>query len=489
MNVEKKPQENLGVGVDNLSNSFAERAVIGGVLKYGQDAYIEVSDLVRPNFFTIEPNRIVYECIQSIFEETPGANLEQATILSRSKTLGYGEFFYSPSEAKHLRALFNYDVLLENIQKEAVTVAKLAVAREIHGKMREVQKEIEAITGEESLGEILAIPENKLLDFAHLLDKENKIVKLGANATEWIDNLIANPRDCIGISTGLPVFDDLIGGGIRTGPPTFVAARMKSGKSFFGNFVGLNVAKRGIPVLLLDTEMDDEQQKARVFSRLAKIPKKRIEKGEFGQNPAEVKRMRDADVYLNSLPYEYINIAGTDFPTVLSLVRRWLVKTVGQTNGVTNDCLLIYDYFKLVDSSGLKRMEEHQALGFMLMTLNNFLIRHKVPCLSFVQTNRAGATEMNAETVSASDRIAMFCSSLSILSQKAQDEIDEDGRENGNRKLATVLTRNGEPLEEGDYINIAFDGDFCEFKELQTRNELKKDEENDYSSPAFDMDS
>ena len=53
-----------------------------------------------------------------------------------------------------------------------------------------------------------------------------------------------------------------------------------------------------------------------------------------------------------------------------------------------------------------------------------------------------------------------------------EDEIAQDGRENGNRKLVPEDFRFGPGLEDGDYINMELDGKFTSLKELKTRNQL-----------------
>ena len=46
-----------------------------------------------------------------------------------------------------------------------------------------------------------------------------------------------------------------IGGGLRRGTVNVIGARPKTGKTLLAQNMGMNIAKQGVPVLDLDTEM------------------------------------------------------------------------------------------------------------------------------------------------------------------------------------------------------------------------------------------
>jgi hypothetical protein len=99
-------------------------------------------------------------------------------------------------------------------------------------------------------------------------------------------------------------------------------------------------------------------------------------------------------------------------------------------------------------------MQEYQAIGFLMTGLHNFALRYKIPILAFIQLNRDGVTKESVEAVSQSDRVIWLCSNFSIFKKKSDEEIAQDGPENGNRKLVPVVARHGEGLSDGDYINF-----------------------------------
>ena len=156
--------------------------------------------------------------------------------------------------------------------------------------------------------------------------------------------------------------------------------------------------------------------------------------------------------------------------------------------GKANDCVIIYDYLKLMDSSEIQGdMKEFQVLGFMMTALHNLSLKYEIPILSFVQLNRDGISKESTDTASGSDRIIWLCSNFTIYKTKSDEEIAKDGIENGNRKLVPVIARHGRGLEDRDYINITLKGDCGKVVEGKTAFELDSsvsvtEEDDDYDN-------
>jgi hypothetical protein len=170
-----------------------------------------------------------------------------------------------------------------------------------------------------------------------------------------------------------------------------------------------------------------------------------------------------------------VSIAGQPFENILSIMRKWVYQEVGfDSNGRTKDCLIVYDYLKLMGSESISSsMQEYQVLGFQITQLHNFCVKYDVPCLSFVQLNRDGITKESTDVVSGSDRLIWLCTSFSIFKLKSAEEMADDTEENGNRKLVPIVARHGAGLDDGDYVNMNMFGKFGKIVEGQTRNELR----------------
>ena len=154
---------------------------------------------------------------------------------------------------------------------------------------------------------------------------------------------------------------------------------------------------------------------------------------------------------------------------------RWIIQKVGfDENGRVNDCMIIYDYLKMMTSENITaNLQEYQLLGFQNTSLHNFCVQYDCPCLAFVQLNRDGITKESTDVVSGSDRLIWLCTSFSIFKKKSEEEIAADTVEQGNRKLVPVVCRHGSGLEEGNYINMSMRGEIGRINEGITKDELR----------------
>lgn len=262
-----------------------------------------------------------------------------------------------------------------------------------------------------------------------------------------------------------------------------------TGKSMFGDAVAMHVSKNlNIPVLMLDTEMSKEDHLNRMLANISGVEINKISTGKFAENELDKEKVNKAAKLLKDIPYHYISIAGQPFENILSMMRKWIYQHVGfDENGKTNDCLIVYDYLKLMGSESITNaMQEYQVLGFQITKLHNFCVKYDVPCLSFVQLNRDGITKESTDVVSGSDRLIWLCTSFSIFKLKSDEEIAEDGIGNGNRKLVPVVARHGSGLDDGDYISIKMFGSIGKIEESLTRNEIHTRSQN--SENGFEID-
>ena len=246
--------------------------------------------------------------------------------------------------------------------------------------------------------------------------------------------------------------------------------------------MSFNIADQcDVPVLNLDTEMTREDHINRTLAMMTDVEINEIETGQFSQSPTKTDKITKAVNKLKNLKIFHKSIAGKPFEDQLSLVRRWLIKDVGlNEDGTAKDCVIFYDYLKLMDSQGMSQdMKEYQVLGFMMTQLHNFATKYKVPIVAFVQLNRDGITKETTDTASGSDRIIWLCSNFTIFKIKTDEEITEDGLAAGNRKLLPVISRHGGGLDDNDYINCHMEGQFAKIKEGKTRLELMKSDDSD----------
>lgn len=458
--------------MSELCDVGAERAVLAGIFQYGNLGLLEVSDIINSKTFTIESNKLIYNCAEHAIKNNP--QLDIPVFLSAAHDLGFSEHFCEKVEIEYLRSLSNFPIEFENIRGQAKKIKKLEITRGYESKLRQASNNLKKITGNETVSEIVAIAERPIFDFAKEFNGDDDRPKLiGENINDYVEFLKNNPNRQIGIPTPWYKFNKAVGGGLRRKTVTLIGTRTGVGKSTLGDNVGLYTSdKLGIPTLMLDTEMSEEEHQERLLANISRIPIDVIAEGRFVGNKYQEEKITAAAKKMSKLPYTYKSIAGKKFEEVLSIIRRWIFQEVGFENGRTKDCLIIYDYFKLMDSSQLGDLQEFQAIGFQISDMHNFCVEYDVPVLSFVQLNRDGIEKELTSTISQSDRLVWLATTVAIFKVKTEEEIQEAGELEGNRKMILVKTRHGKGLDEGNYINMNMQGEYCSIIELRTKAEV-----------------
>jgi replicative DNA helicase len=462
-----------------LSDIGTERAVLAGICKHGYTAYLDTSQLLKVSTFTVEINQIIFKCIEECLNKNDINKIDLPTILSAASNLGLSYIFEKPAEFDHLRAVLNFPLIeLDNLKNLAKKIGKLEVARTIIDQLELAKVKLLSVTGDELISDILEIAENSIFDLTNKLQVKEDIDIIGEGLDEYLINLIENPIDKIGISTGFPKYDDIIGGGLRGGTINVIAARMKQGKSILvNNIANFITSKLDIPVLYIDTELKKEDQINRSLASISGVPIKDIETGKiFGSTLDKVKEAKEQ---LKKIPHRYHHksIIGMNFETQLSLMRRWLVRHVGlDEEGKAFPCVIIYDYIKLMSGDEIKaHMQEYQALGYMMSSLHNFAVRYDIPIIATAQLNRDGIDKESTAAVSGSDRILWLCSNFSIFKDKSDEEIARDGDNAGNKKMIVLAARHGPGNQWKEYINYQMLGKCARITENMTNYELEKE--------------
>ena len=456
-----------------LADVGSERAVLAGLFQHGIDAYVELSDIIDHNTFTHSNNQVLYKCVARVIESN--AEVDIPSILSAASQLKVSDVVNSKQELAYIKSLFDFPVKKENVLNFAIQIKKFDLARKIKGLVKKIDKDVEQVQGTESVDEILSMVENPVMDFLREDDGGERPDKIGKEVQDYVEFLKENQCDIVGIPTGFPRYDAAIGGGLRKKCVDLVSARPKVGKSVFADNVAIHVASDGVPVLMLDTEMSKEDHLNRILANLSGIPINEIATGQFSSDEERLEKVEEAVQLIEEIPYSYVSVAGKPFEQVLNIIKRWIIQDVGSDEfGNTKDCVVIYDYLKLMSSDSItNNIQEYQALGFQITSLHNLCVKYDFPCLSFVQLNRDGITKESTATVSGSDRLIWLCTSFSIFKSKSPEELAEDGPGAGNRKLVPIVARHGAGLNDGDYINMNMLGEHAKLKELKTRNEIK----------------
>lgn len=447
-----------------MKDHVTERHLLSSFIEHGKDSFYDTVDIVDTNCFNLPLNQILYSCFENAFQKSD--TVDVPTLYASANELGLYEIIESDKNFKYIDSLFRTKIAKQNVRNLAKHLAKLKIIRTYDTTLRNTLDTLSDFTGKEDIDEIISTVESPVFDVSRqigTIDRSTPAL-VYEEAKAFLEERMKDPVDCIGIPTGFKIYDDIIGGGLRPKNVNVVCARPKVGKSTFGMTVADYVAKSGIPVIVLDTEMPLEDEITRTLASNSQIKNRLIETGKIDENQyAKLTRILNENYNEeHQTPFYHSDISGKPFNDILSIIRRWIHTKVG----VGNSCLIVYDYFKIMSSSHLGKLKEYEAVGYQLQELKDFVSAYDASCLAFIQENREGG-------VSQSDRISWFASSIAHFREKSEAEIGEDGEKFGNRLLDFEFLRYGEKLDFGDYINFGLKGEFNKLVELQTKGFAK----------------
>lgn len=485
-------------GKDDFRDISAERAVLAGVCKFGGDAFVDVEDLLDANAFADEFNAVLFKSLENFYADGLDKKLDIPSIISSARSLGFESTFNTPDALRHLRAIFNYPIERETVRREAKKLFKLNMTGQLDEIAAQMRRDLRMVTGDETLNDITGLVENPVFEFVSRLNQATTDGPghIATGIDEFLDQLESNPRDNIGISSGYAKYDYYIGGGFRRSTVSIIGARMKVGKSIFCDNIALHVAgELKTPVLNLDTEMTREEHLARVLAYVCgvrfnvEVAIREIETGKYAGDEVKRRAVRQAAGWLKTIPYEYDSVVDKSFEEQVAIMRRWVRRSVGvDDTGRTKDCLVIYDYLQPPEPGEFgESFKEYQILGYQMLALLRTASRCDIPIFTLVQLNRDGIDKESTGVAADSDRVLRKGANFTILKRKSEEELAEDGPEEGTHKLVVVIARHGEAMAHRDYINIKFDGRTARMTEGRTRNELSQAKKSNPRQKGFEI--
>ncbi len=454
--------------MSKLIDLVLEKTVLCGIIKHGPDGICEVDDVISSYFFSNVSNQKLYLVLHSLIYKEKCKTIDIPTILVTANALGLKGL-----SDEYLLDLLKQSVDLNNLRKHAFGLKRLNLARQLMDRLEEAKVELAKCSSDSKISTITAIIEDKLFGSIVSSDSEIATINLLEGAKEYLDNAKLNTKDIVGVPTGFQRYDKAIGGGLRRGTINIIGARPKTGKSFLCLNMIRNAVSVGIPTLYLDTELTHQQhQMPRMLSLLSGISRNDIETGKFGHDMTKNQLVYEAGGL--DLPFEYKSVGREKLSSIMSMIRRWLVKHVGfQPDGTANTCLLVYDFIKPNNSDDTGSFNaRHEKLGDMVNNLSDMLKKYQIPCLMMSQVNRLAIEKPGQGTAAGSDQLEVFCESYCILGDKTQEDFGQDGPDNGHLKLTLVYTRSGPGLQKGNYINIKKDLSTSKIEEGQLFSEV-----------------
>ena len=236
---------------------------------------------------------------------------------------------------------------------------------------------------------------------------------------------------------------------IEPGELFIFAAEAKQGKSMMLLNCAVDLLKRDLAVLYLDSELNTRLFTARMLAHLTGVEYKRLTAGNYSGEEAQ--KITEAIEWLKTRKFTHIYIPMFDQQSIYTAVKK-----VRHTQGLD---VLIVDYFK--GSGDGDAFDSYQELGRFVDMVKNKICGDMGIC-------GIGAAQATVNgKVADSAKIGRNASTIAMIQDKTPDEIEADGPECGNKKLRVVLNRNGMQMASGEYIDLLFDGNHILYKQAK----------------------
>lgn len=434
----------------DIRNIEAEAAVIASLL-INPELYFYSEDL-EPNHFTEEANAYIYFALKELakkgvqdidaFNVINMLNLKRGTEYSK-QILTVDSINAAIETAKNIarKSKEDYRVCVDK-------VLDAAFRRNTYKKLCDCERLCFSGSGENIEQQIYQTLDSVMAEFSTSRDvPEYKDV-----VDQYWEEIQArqSPEQCGAIPFKFKTLNSYVM--IERGELVIFGAEQKMGKSMLLLNCAVDLLKRGNKVLYLDSELNSRLFTCRMISHLTGIPFQKIRGG--GYTPEDKKRIEEAVAWLKTKSFTHLYMPVFDAKTIYTTVKR-----VFHQQGID---VLIIDYFKGGDEPDA--FAQYQSLGGLVDMIKNQVCGE----MNIAGIGAAQATSTGKLADSA--KIARNASTIIMIMNKEQKEIEEDGEECGNKKLFVRFNRNGPQMVDGEYIDMVFDGNRISYEEAKKQH-------------------
>lgn len=250
----------------------AESEVLSALLQFPDETVDEIRQILPEDGFFDLRHRLIYRAV--LLQADAGEPIDAIAVRSRLEAMprANGRGVEDLLEEAGGRALvFELSILASGSGGTAYHAGRLADLR-LKRRAFTLGEDIRrrALSAGET-GEALLSEVRQDLDALIAGVARQDLVTMDALLGSVLDSLRArDPHTQIGLSSGYPLLDRLLGG-LRDGKLTIIAARPSMGKTAFATALILNMARSGVPVGVFSLETDEDGLGVRILGSLAGV--------------------------------------------------------------------------------------------------------------------------------------------------------------------------------------------------------------------------
>lgn len=424
----------------------SESGIIATLFRHPDFAYY--SEDLLPQYFSDPCNRYMYLAISILtrkdimcidaFNILEALNSDESTRSYPSAlTVESINEFVDASAGITRDTLEEYKLLVSN-------VVDAAFRRDMFDMLRDCQKMCSDMGMKDVEQKIYSSIDNVMMDFA----STSEVPQFKDVIDEiWEEIVSRQGQDVSGIPFKFPELNKYAT--IEPGELFIFAAEAKQGKSMMLLNEAVDLMKKDLSVLYLDSELNTRMFTTRLIAHLTGLAFSKIKNGSYSES--ESQQIDEVREWLKTRKFTHLYIPMFDMQTIYTAVKK-----VKHTQGLD---VLIVDYFK--SSGNGDAFDSYQELGRFVDCVKNKICGDMgIAGIGAAQLNSAGK-------VADSAKIGRNASTIAIITDKTPDEIAMDGAECGNKKLRVILNRNGAQMAEDEYIDLNFQGNLVSYEQAK----------------------
>lgn len=345
-----------------------------GALMIEKEAFASVADLLRPESFYKDQNRLVYEGIAALAaKEQP---IDILSVAEKLKSLGTLE---QAGGVLYLSELTRRVASAAHLHYHAQIVAQKATARDLI----RMATEIEELSYDETqdVDDLMQKAEAEIFEISQRNQKRDvtQIDPVIAEAFTRMRKAAQNEGNISGIPSGFTDLDKITSGWQKS-DLIIIAARPAMGKTAFVLSMAKNIAvnyKR--PVAMFSLEMSNVQLANRLIMNVCEIEGDKIKNGKMSQQ-----EWNQLENKVNDLLGSPIYVDDTPALSVFEL--RSKARKLVREKHVE---LIIIDYLQLMNASGMNFGSREQEVSIISRNLKALAKELDIPIIALSQLNRS----------------------------------------------------------------------------------------------------
>ena len=344
-----------------------------GALMIEKDAYMTVADLLRPESFYREQNRLVFEAIRALAaQDLP---IDALSVAEKMKNQGS---LAQAGGVSYITELTRRVASTAHLRYHAQIVAQKATARDLISMASQLEEA--AYDETQDIEEVMQQAEAGIFEISQRAQKRDvtHIDPVIEEAFERMRKASKNEGNISGVPSGFHELDKITSGWQKS-DLVIIAARPAMGKTAFVMSMAKNMAVNyQVPVAVFTLEMSNVQLGNRLLMNVCEIEGEKIKtgkmtKGEWSQLEHKSNELRGAPIYMD------------DTPSLSVFELRSKARKLVREHGIQ---IIIIDYLQLMNASGMTFGSREQEISIISRNLKALAKELDIPIIALSQLNR-----------------------------------------------------------------------------------------------------